>query len=502
MTPYEELISHTRAVSLLAATTALLRWDQETMMPSGGIDYRSRQLAQLAGLIHERMTSPRLGELIAACEADRELTADPASDSAVNLRELRRAYDRETLIPAALAKEKAQAHAVAQHAWIEARQKSDFALFRPYLERNVELARRTTECYGWPANGEPWDALADDYERGMTAADVEKLFVPLRESLRQLLGQLVSGGRRHPRPFADVVLPRATQQAFVRAVTERIGFDYSRGRLDVSAHPFCSPHDPGDVRLTTRFRDTRVDEALTAAMHEAGHGMYHQGLPVDHAGTPLGEPASLGINESQSRMWENQIGRSEAFWRWCRGELSQFFGDAASKFSVQDLYAGMNVVEPSLIRVEADEVTYNLHIMVRFELERALIARDLDAASLPREWNRLYKEYLNIDVPNDAQGCMQDIHWSMGAFGYFPTYTLGNLYAAQIFEKAATDLSDLGTAIAGGDFHPLKEWLNRNVHAHGSRYLPGELCARVTGKPLSSEPFLRYLSDKLLPLYG
>jgi carboxypeptidase Taq len=501
MTPYEALIAYTRETYLLATTGELLRWDQETMLPPGGIDYRSRQLGQIAGLVHERQTTPRLGELIAACEANRELTADPASDSAVNLRELRREYDRATKIPAALAREKAEVHAMAQHAWVDARKASDFSLFRPFLEKNLVLARRTAEYYGWPADGEAWDALAEDYEPGLTAAAVSKVFVPLRESLRTLLGELMAGGRRPARSFDHIPLPLAAQQAFVRHVAERIGFDFSRGRLDVSAHPFCSGLDPGDVRLTTRFRDTHVDDALSGVMHEAGHGMYDQGLPPEHAGTPLGLWASLGIHESQSRMWENQVGRSEPFWRWCHGELPKFFGDATSRLSVDDLYGGANVVGPSLIRVEADEVTYNLHIMVRFELERALLASDLDVASLPAEWNRRYKEYLDVVVPDDAQGCMQDVHWSMGAFGYFPTYTLGNLYAAQFYEKASADLPGLTDAIAKGDFSGLKRWLNRNIHEQGNRYRPADLCERVTGKPLSPEPLLNYLSAKLKPLY-
>ena len=502
MTPYEELIAYTRETYLLAATGELLQWDQETMLPPGGIAHRSRQLGQIAGLVHERATMPRLGELIAVSEANRELITDPASDSAVNLRELRREYDRATKIPAALVREKAEVAATAQHAWVEARQKSDFSLFRPFLEKNLVLARKTAECYGWPADGEPWDALAEDFEPGMTAAGVSRVFVPLRESLRTLLGELMAGGRRPARPFEHMTMPLAAQQAFVRHVAERIGFDFSRGRLDTSAHPFCSGHDPGDIRLTTRYRDNRVDDALSSVMHEAGHGMYHQGLPPDHAGTPLGQPASLGINESQSRTWENQVGRSEPFWRWCRGELPAFFGDAAAGVSVENLYAGVNVVGPSLIRVEADEVTYNLHIMVRFELERALVAGDLDAAALPAEWNRRYKEYLDVVVPDDAQGCMQDVHWSMGAFGYFPTYTLGNLYAAQFFEKASADLPGLSGAFAAGDFSGLKRWLNQNIHGHGNRYRPAELCERVTGKPLSPEPLLNYLAAKLKPLYG
>jgi carboxypeptidase Taq len=502
MSPYEELMTIVRQTSLLGSTASLLRWDQETMLPPGGVEHRSRQLAQLAGLIHERATAPRVGELIEACEQSAGLTADPASDAGANLRELRRGYDRATRLPAALVQEKAQIRTLAQHAWGEARQKSDFSIFQPFLEKSLALARRTAECYGWPSNGEPWDALADDYEQGMTAAGVAEVFGPLRDRLQTLLDDLMSGTKRPTRAFMEVRLPVAAQQAFIHHVAERMGFAFSSGRLDLSAHPFCSGLHPGDVRLTFRHDERGVSGALAAVMHEAGHGLYYQGLPLEHVGTPLGGPASVGINESQSRMWENQVGRSEAFWRWCAGELRRFFGDAVSQLSLADVYGGVNLVERSLIRVDADEVTYNLHITVRFELERALLSGDLEVAALPGEWNRRYKEYLGMTVPDDALGCLQDIHWSMGAFGYFPTYTIGNLYCAQLFEKALADVPDLYEAFAQGDFSGLKSWLNRNVHAHGSRYLPDELCRRVTGRPLSADALVRYLEGKLRPLYG
>jgi carboxypeptidase Taq len=500
--PYDELIAHARETWLLGTTTQLLRWDQETMLPPGGIEHRSRQLEQLAGLMHERATAPRVGELLAVCEDDAALTSDAASDAAVNLRELRYAYDRATKLPAALVTEKARVRALAQRAWVEARQRSDFSIFRPFLDMQLTLARRTAECVGWPASGEPWDALADDYERGMTAAGVATVFAPLRETLQALAADLMSGPKRPSRAFLDLRLPLDAQQAFVRHVAARIGFDFSRGRLDVSAHPFNTGQHPGDVRITARYKEQDVGDALGAVMHEAGHAIYDQGLRREHSGTPLGRPASLGIHESQSRMWENQVGRSEAFWRWCAGELGTFFGTAVAGLSFDDVYGGMNLVGPTFIRVEADEVTYNLHVMVRFELERALLSGALDTGAVPQEWNRRYQEYLGVEVPDDAQGCLQDIHWSMGAFGYFPTYTLGNLYGAQLFEQALADMPGLCDGFAAGDFTGLKEWLNRNVHAHGARYHAGELCERVTGRPLSAEPLLRHLEGKLRPLYG
>lgn len=499
-TAYDELIGLVREASLLGSTAAVLAWDQETMLPPGGVEHRSRQLAQIARLAHGMATDPRIGELLDSCEGDPDLTADPHSDAAANLREIRRDYDRATKLPGELVSEMASTRSRAQHEWAEARKASDFSRFVPWLEKNLRLAREAADHYGWET--ERWDALAEGFEPEMRAADVEAVFTPLRDRLQSFVDELLGGPQRPPADFRTVEVPIERQREFVRFVTERMGFDYGRGRLDTSTHPFCSGTHPGDVRLTTRFRPDNLGDALSSTMHEAGHGLYEQGLPPDHAGTPLGEVASLGLHESQSRMWENQVGRSNAFWRWCHPKLEEFFGDAFSGLSVDDVYGAMNTVERSLIRVEADEATYNLHIMVRFELERALMGGDLDPSDLPEAWNERYRTSVGIGVPDDATGCLQDVHWSMGAFGYFPTYTLGNLYCAQLFEQAREDIGDLDESFARGDFDVLKTWLNENVHAHGGRYRAAELCERVTGKPLSPEPLLRHLEGKLRPLYG
>ncbi len=399
--------------------------------------------------------------------------------------------------------ERARTRSIAQHHWEEARAHDDFDRFRPWLEKNVSLARRTADCYGWASDGEPWDALADGFEPDMTAAGVAAVFIPLRERLRTLLNELLGAPRRPSAAFHDIELPVDRQREFVRSVADAIGFDFSSGRMDTSAHPFCSGIGPGDTRITTRFRPQRAGEALAAVMHECGHAIYDQGLPRgEHYGTPLGSAVSLGIHESQSRMWENQVGRSEAFWRWCHPRLGEFFGEAVSGMGVADVYGAMNLVEPSLIRVEADEATYNMHIMVRFDLERALIDGSLAATDLPDAWNERYSEYLGIEVPDHTRGCLQDIHWSGGSFGYFPTYTLGNLYCAQLYETAAEEIGDLPQRFERGDFSPLRAWLNDNVHRHGSRYPPDVLCEKVTGRPLSSDPLIRHLEGKLKPLYG
>lgn len=501
-TTYSELLQHMRELSLLHGTGATLSWDREVMMPEGGLNFRSKQMSQLARMMHERLTSPRMGELIAECESDRELMGDALSVEAVNVREMRRDYDRKTKLPAELVEEEAELASYAQHEWTKARKNSDFSHFQPWLEKVVDLLKRKAECYGWADDGEPWDALAEDYEPGCTAAEVSRVFTPLRDQLQTLLDDLMGSSTPPSNAFNELTLPIEQQEQFVRFVAASIGFDFTRGRLDQSTHPFCNGTHPGDVRLTTRFHQNNVNDALGSTMHESGHGMYEQGLPAEHWGTPMGESVSLGIHESQSRMWENQVGRSRHFWTWLYPKLSEFFGDAAKSLSFEDVYGGANIVRPDFIRVEADEATYNMHIMVRFEIERALMNGDLAVADIPGVWKEKYKEYLGIDVPDDRRGCLQDVHWSMLSIGYFPTYTLGNLYCAQFFEKASEDMPDLQEQFARGEFGELKKWLNRNIHAHGRRYLAADLCEHVTGKPLSAEPLMRHLEGKLRPLYA
>jgi carboxypeptidase Taq len=501
--PYDRLMSITREASLLGATGQILGWDQETMMPEGGLELRSRQLAQLARMTHELATDPRVGEWLAACESDTSLLSDPFSVAAVNVREVRRAYDRATKIPASLVEEMAKTTSIGQHEWAEARKASDFARFRPHLEKIVRLLRERAACFGWDkAKGEAWDALADEYEPGCTAAEVETVFKPLRTRLAGLVSDLLTKGKAPRAEFNDYAVPVEAQERFSRHVLERIGFDFRRGRLDRSTHPFCGGSHCNDVRMTSRYSDRCLNDGLGSSMHEAGHGMYEQGLRFEHVGTPMGESVSLGIHESQSRMWENQVGRSRAFWTWAMAELPRFAGDDVRRFSLEDFYGAANVVEPGFIRVDADEATYNLHIMIRFEIERAIIRGELDVAGIPSVWNRMYKEYLGLDVPDDRRGCLQDIHWSMGSMGYFPTYTLGNLYAAQFFETARKEIPDLMDQFARGEFGALKRWLNGKIHEEGKRYLPRDLCRRVTGQELSAEPLMRHLEGKLRPLYG
>ena len=502
-TDYAQLIDHTTQASLLGSTGSILGWDQETLMPPKGLAHRTRQLAQLAKLTHQMNVDQRVGDWLDACEADGELTSDPLSSSAVNLRELRRDYDKATKLPEALVVEMSETTSQAKHEWAEARKVNDYKRFKPWLAKVVELNQRKAECFGWDQeSGEPWDALADSFEAGMTAASVAEVFTPLRKRLVPFLEDILGSKTGPSNAFNELKLPIEQQKAFVKAISAAVGFDYDRGRLDESTHPFCSGSHCNDVRMTTRFHEDNVNDALGSTLHESGHGIYEQGLLEAHIGTPMGRAVGLSIHESQSRMWENQVGRSRAFWEWCYPKLEQFFGQAACRLSTDDIFGGANIVNPGLIRVEADEATYNLHIMIRFEIERLLMKGDLTVDDLPGVWNTKYKEYLQVDVPDDARGCMQDIHWSMGAIGYFPTYTMGNIYCAQFFETAREQVGDLDAMFAQGEFAPLRTWLNENIHAHGQRYRSADLVEHVTGKALSADPLMRHLEGKLRPLYG
>jgi carboxypeptidase Taq len=495
-TAYEALRRDLRETAVIASAGAVLAWDQETQLPTRGSALRADQLASLSGIVHERRTRPQVEEWLAVAEADAELRSDPAVRA--NLRELRRDYDRAVKLPASLVRELAQTAALAQRAWRDAREASDFGSFAPWLEKTLELARAKAACY---RPGEPraaYDALLDEYEPDATAGPLERLFGELRGRLAPLIAEIVEARPPSAGPLDGLRVPVARQIEFNRVVASSIGFDFEAGRLDVSTHPFCEGIGPGDTRLTTRFREDHFLDALSSTMHEAGHGLYEQGLPKEqHLGEPLGESTSLGIHESQSRMWENLVGRSRAFWTWALPEARRALHSDLGGASVDDLFRAVNRVEPGLIRVDSDEATYNLHVLLRFDLERAMLRGDLAVADLPEAWNARIRSDLGLDVPDDRRGCLQDIHWSMGAIGYFPTYTLGNLYAAQLWEAARKQLPDLDEAIGRGEFGGLLGWLREHVHRHGRQYSALELCRRATGEELSVEPFFRYLEGKL-----
>jgi len=499
MGAYRELRAALREAATLNSVEGLLGWDQETYMPPGAIEARSDQHALIARLVHERRTDPRIGELIDAAGDDPEADSD---EDRANLKLMRRDFDRASKLPSELVSELAQTTSRAQDAWKRAREASDFAAFAPWLEKVIGLSRRKAECYGFAEGGELYDAMLEDYEPGASAAEIESIFTPLQAQLSGLIARLMDVGTPPDDAPTRVPVPEAAQHRFGLFVLKSIGFDLERGRLDTTTHPFCSGFAPGDTRLTTRYRESRFTDARYGTMHEAGHGLYEQGLDKENRfGEPLGESVSLGIHESQSRMWENFVGRSHAFWRWAMPHAKDMLGDLGGA-DVDAMHRAVNKTEPSYIRVEADEATYNLHVMLRFDIERAMFRGDLSVADLPGAWNERFENLFGIEVPNDTRGCLQDVHWSFGLYGYFPTYCLGNLYAAQLWEAIARDLGDPDERIAEGDFAPLLGWLREKIHAPGRRYTAGELCERATGSPLSAEPLLRHLTGRFEAVYG
>ena len=497
---YTELVRRSKELGVINSCAGVLSWDHQTYMPPKGGALRGEQMAFLASLAHQKFTDPKVGELLAAVEGS-ELVQSPEADAAANVRELRRAYDRATKIPQALVEELARVTTQAQQVWEQAKKKNDYASFRPLLEQIVQLKRQEADAVGYKHHR--YDALIEEYEPGTTVAELKTLFAGLTAELSPLVKKIVAAPKQPDKSVLEREFPIDRQKVFAEAAAVAIGFDFSAGRLDTTAHPFCSGFGPGDCRITTRYNPKFFNESFFGVLHETGHAMYEQGLPAEHFGTPLGVACSFGIHESQSRLWENQVGRGRPFWEHFYPRLRQTFPAALADVSLDTFYFAINDVKPSLIRVEADEATYNLHIALRFELELALLSGDLTTADLPGAWAERFEALFGLKIPDDARGCLQDIHWSFGGIGYFPTYTLGNLYAAQLMDAARRELgSALEDDFRRGEFGRLKGWLGAHIHCHGQRFRAGELCRRATGAPLSAKPFLSYLSEKFGTLYG
>jgi carboxypeptidase Taq len=482
-------------ISDLGRIYALLFWDQNTMMPPRGAAARADQSATLELITHERLTDPDVGRLLDVLEPW-AAGEDPDSDDVRLLAVVRRDHEKAVRVPSALAAEMSHASALGQQAWFQARAASDFSRFRDALARHVELRHRYVACFE-PA-GHPYDVLLDDFEPGLTTAELQPLFATLRDGLVPLVAA-ASGAAGRPRNegvFAGPFEVESQRRAVVE-VLDGVGFDEDAWRLDPAPHPFAQSLAPSDVRITTRYDLHDFGVALYSALHEFGHGLYEAGIAPALARTPLGSPVSLGVHESQSRLWENLVGRSRPFCAWVLPHLREHLGEGLGSIDADGLYRAVNNVGPSLIRVDADETTYNLHIVLRFELELALIEGVLAVDDLPAAWNDGMARLLDVEVTDDAQGVLQDVHWGAGLFGYFPTYTLGNLMAAQLWSRVAVELPDIEELIAAGDFAPLREWLRENSHRHGRKFPPRELLHRVTGEELSPEPFLAYLRAKL-----
>jgi carboxypeptidase Taq len=486
-------------LSDLRVANQVLEWDQQTMMPPNGVQSRAEALATLGRLTHDMFVSSETGRLLEAAAGDLD-GYDRDSDEASLVRVARRRWEKARRVPSELAGDMARAASVGQEAWVKARAQSDFSSFVPYLEHNVELARRYVDCLdGFEC---AYDALLDDYDPGMRTAEVAALFDELKSELIPMIATLAEHSDRVDDSALHGSFPIDRQRRLTDAVVRQMGFDPRSWRMDDAVHPFATGFGSNDVRITTRWDESYYPSSLYGAMHECGHGLYEAGISPSLQRTPLGYGESLALHESQSRMWENMVGRGRPFISVLAPAIVEFLGDSVSALDPDTLYRAVNRVAPSYIRVEADEVTYGLHIVLRFELEQELIDGQMKVADLPEVWNARFKEYFGLEVPDDPQGVLQDVHWSAGLFGYFSTYALGNLIAGQLWEKVHLDLPDLDDQIASGDLAGLREWLRENVHRYGSKFSSRELLQRVVGGPIAVGPFVSYLKHKLGDVYG
>jgi carboxypeptidase Taq len=493
---YERLKDRLATISDLCSANGLLFWDRQTYMPEGGVAGRAEQMATLSRLAHEMFTDAEMSRLL-----DSSGEPDPSSEKGALLRRIRRDHERATRLPAKLVAEIARTTTFAESAWVKAREESDWSLFAPHLQKIVRLQREITEHLGY--EGHPYDALLDGYEPGARTAQLETMFEELKGDIVPIVRAVAERAYEEDRTaLLHGTFPEDKQEEFGKVVINAFGYDWKRGRQDRAVHPFCINFGPGDVRITTRFDKGWLAPALFGTMHEAGHALYEQGINPDYARTPLGGGTSMGVHESQSRLWENLVGRSRPFWSHYYPKLQERFPGALSGVDFEVFYRAINVLETSSIRVEADEVTYNLHILLRFELEVALIEDELSVVDLPAAWNAKMKEYLGIIPKNHAEGVLQDVHWSNGLFGYFPTYTIGNVLSVQFFDEAIKQHPEIPIEMKEGKFSTLHTWLRENIYCHGSRYDPEELIERVTDRPLDTAPYLRYLKKKFGELYN
>lgn len=495
MSLYATFQERTRRLADLASTVAILSWDQETMMPPAGGVWRARQLSTLAALHHEQLTDPAWEELLERLEEE-----DLDLWGRASLREFRRQYDKARRLPESLVRELAETTSLASQHWVRAREASDFQLFQPWLEKVLHLKRQQAACL--QCSNTLYEALLDEYEPGMQEARLEELFRGLQPALSSLLQRIQASPVFDQVPALQGNFPIESQRELGREIMTAMGFDWNAGRLDVSPHPFCTGLTPRDVRITTRYSESDFTNSLFGILHETGHALYEQGLDPEHYGLPACDAISLGIHESQSRLWENQVGRSLPFWTHWFPRLRQVFAGRLEGVSLEDFLRRINRVRPSLIRVDADEVTYGLHVILRYELEQRMIQGSLEVAELPEAWNQRMEEYLGIVPERDAEGVLQDTHWSQGLIGYFPTYLLGNLYAAQIYACARRSIPDLEGQIRSGEMRSLREWLREQVHRPGKTLTADELIEKISGKPLDTQDLLGYLEDKFRSLYA
>jgi carboxypeptidase Taq len=489
-------------VSDLGRARALLDWDERTQMPPAGAETRAEQVATLARIRHQRLVSDDLGRLVdeAAAETD---GLPYESDEASLVRVARREWEKASRVPAELRAEITRTSSLAEHAWVGAKERSDFASFLPHLQRNVDLKRRYAECFeGFERFERPYDSLLDDFEPGMTTAEVGAVLAELRDGIRPLVAEI--SDRRDAVDDSCLYghFPIDDQADLAREVVGQLPLQEDAWRLDPTVHPFATAISPSDIRITTRFDESYIGASLWAVIHEAGHGLYENGVARELSRSPLCSPVSLGFHESQSRMWENWVGRGRPYLQRIHPRLRERFPEQFGEVDPETLYRAANKVSASLIRMEADQVTYNLHIVLRFELELAIFEDRMDLTELPEAWNARMAEYLGIEVPDDASGVLQDVHWAGSAFGYFPTYSLGNVIAAQIWDTARKALPDLEGQIGAGELVPLRDWLRERLYRHGGKFMPKEMMERVVGGPIDVAPYLRQLRERAAEIYG
>jgi carboxypeptidase Taq len=476
-------------LSKYGSALGVLNWDQEVNLPKKGHQFRGEVNALLSADLHRRVTSDEFVNLVKKLH-EQAAFEKLSKDDQVIVRETWRDVEKSLKIPTEMVEEMARLTTEAFAAWADARSKSDFKIYKPYLEKIVVMCKKQAELLGYKES--PYDALLDDFEPGLTATRVENIFTPLASELTEIVKKV----KNKPKvELPEAKYPIDIQVKMNHEIAKALGYDLEAGRIDVSPHPFTTGFHPTDVRITTRYKEDDFWYAVGCTVHETGHALYEQGLPTKEYGNPLGESVSLGIHESQSRMWENFVGRSPEFSVYLNSLIQKYF-PKNPKISDELLHKYLNHVEPSLIRVEADETTYNLHIVIRFEIEKALMEGKIKVADLPEVWNAKMKQYLGVDVPDDAHGVLQDVHWSHGTLGYFPTYSLGNIYAAQLFNKVKKEIPNIETGFAKGDFSPLLNWLRINIHQEGSRYYPEDLIKKVTNEGLNPKYLVDYLKGK------
>lgn len=491
---YEKYIEHEQKIADVEYSNSLLQWDQEVNMPEKGADIRSRQIATLSVIAHEWRTDAAYGELLEALSKDESLTWEQNRNIEISLEE----FKKHQKYNSAFVQKMSATISKAFNAWQAARKANDFQLFVPALEEIIHLKREEAELLGYKDH--PYNAMLDEYEPGATVAMIDELFVGVKSSLLQLLDK-INSSQKPVNSFAGKKFKTDPQWKVSVEFLKKMGYDFKAGRQDFAAHPFCTNFNSQDVRVTTRANEDDIFDMLSSSIHEGGHALYEQGLLIENYGLPAGKYISLGIHESQSRLWENNVGRSVAFWKDNFPILKEAFPEDCKDLTYQEVFLTNNIIEPSFIRVQADELTYHFHVMIRYELEKRLMDGTLEVKDLKDEWNLMYKKYLGIEVTSDNQGVLQDVHWSHGLMGYFATYSLGSFYAAQFFRQATKEIPDLEEKIATGDLLTLKEWLNKNIHQYGKLYGAEEICKKVTGEGLNFDYFYEYLSGKLSKVY-